>query len=166
MLANPVIGRTGSLSHHRARLWLNFFRSGTGTNPLRYTIGLCHNKIMNLRRSGPFHVSCGKHFFSFSRSFDGELVMTQVWASMNLATSSIVDFESVLLRSTKELRVTFWCFLDGFDIVFEFLESVGSELHHRALNLSLEKLFLPVLTFRMAAGKVPGSLWRLVSWPH
>jgi len=43
-----------------------------------------------------------------------------------------------------------------------FLESVGYELHRKALNLSLEKLFLPVLTFLMAAGKVPGSLWRLV----
>ena len=82
---------------------------------------------------------------------------------MNLATSSIVDFESVLLRSTKETAGNFLVLPGWLRHCLRVFRKCGIRVAPQALNLSLEKLFLPVLTFRMAAGKVPGSLWRLVS---
>ena len=82
---------------------------------------------------------------------------------MSLAFISTGDFVSVLLRSTKEQRIPFWCFLDGFVIAYERLKSVGFKLHQMALILSLGKLFMPVPAFLMAVGVEPGSLWRVMT---
>ena len=163
----PVIGRSISPSHHKARLWLSFFQSGTGTKLLQL---ICNWSMSQQEHEPPKTWKFSRKLWKTSLQFFKELR----WRVGEDTGLSVYELSYIFFRRfricppeiNKGTAGNFLVLPGWLRHCLGFLESVGYELHRKALNLSLEKLFLPVLTFLMAAGKVPGSLWRLVIWHH
>ena len=87
-------------------------------------------------------------------------------SSVSISTGSFV---SVLLRSTRELQVLFWCFLDGFVIALESNRKCGIKIAPEGIQFEPRKaLFMPaaVHIFLMVAGKGPELLLREMTLSH